>query len=118
MVYCKPHFVYLRFSWAKPGGVLAILIGIAYIPFLRSLDRKTAIQFVVGGALFVGGAVGVELATESYADNDELNTLAYYMWTGVEEGMEMAGVLVFLQALIQWMRDQSESGEVEVSLGA
>jgi len=91
-------------SWAVPGAVLAALIGALYLMFLARIDRKTAIQFVIGGAIFVGGAVGVELYTEPYLENDQLNTLAYNLWTAVEEGMEMAGVLVFLGALLRSMK--------------
>ncbi|MDP3517506.1 MAG: hypothetical protein Q8S94_10110, partial [Pseudohongiella sp.] len=55
------------------------------------------------GALFVGGAIGVELYTEPYLHNDELNTLAYNLWTPVEEGLEMYGVILYLHALLQYM---------------
>jgi hypothetical protein len=91
-------------SWAIPGGIIAALVGLAYLRFLTQLDRKTAIQFVIGGAIFVGGAVGVELYTERYLANDELNTLSYNLWNALEEGMEMAGVLIFLRALLHSMK--------------
>jgi len=103
-------------SWAIPGGIIAAFVGGVYLGFLFQIDRRTAIRFVVGGALFVGGAVGVELATESYAENDRLDTLAYNLWTAVEEGMEMAGVLVFLKALLLWMKQNSDPGAFEFKL--
>uniref|UniRef100_UPI00404AE2CA hypothetical protein n=1 Tax=Cephaloticoccus sp. TaxID=1985742 RepID=UPI00404AE2CA len=91
-------------SWAIPGGIIATVVGLAYLKFLTRIDRKTAVQFVIGGAVFVGGAVGVELYTERYLVNDELNTLAYNLWNALEEGMEMAGVLIFLRALLYSMK--------------
>lgn len=94
----------IEMSWAVPGGILALIIGLAYLSFLTKIDRRTAIWFVIGGAVFVGGAVGVELSTEPYLENDELDTLAYYLWNGLEEGMEMAGVLIFLKALLHSMK--------------
>ena len=111
----------IEISWAIPGGILAAFVGGIYLHFLFQIDRKTAIQFVIGGALFVGGAVGVELATESFAENDELgnnrlDTLAYYLWTTLEEAMEMAGVLVFLRALLLWMKEQAKPAHVELTL--
>ena len=108
----------IEISWAIPGGVVAAFDGGVYLGFLFQIDRRTAIHFVMGGALFVGGVVGIELATESYADNDELDTLAYNLWTAVEEAMEMGGVLVFLRALLQWMKERPETAECRVSLSA
>lgn len=103
-------------SWAVPGAVLAALIGGLYLMFLVRLDRKTAIQFVIGGAIFVGGAVGVELYTEPYLENDQLNTLAYNLWTAVEEGMEMSGVLIFLGALLRSMKGPGATQPLGIAL--
>ena len=78
-------------SWTVPGTVLVALIAGVYLPFLGQLDRRTALRFAIGGAIFVGGAVGVEYYTEPYLKAEQLNTLAYNLWTAVEEGMEMSG---------------------------
>lgn len=103
-------------SWALPGAVVAAVVGGAYLAFLVRLDRKTAIQFVIGGAIFVGGAVGVELYTERYLENDQLNTLAYNLWNGLEEGMEMVGVLIFLRALLVSMKAGVPIQPLEIDL--
>lgn len=99
----------IEMSWAIPGGIVALIVGVAYLSFLTKLPRRTAVWFVMGGAVFVGGAVGVELFTERYLHNDELDSLGYYLWNGVEEGMEMAGVLIFLRALLQSMKGHAPS---------
>lgn len=103
-------------SWAVPGVVVAAVVGGAYLMFLLQIERRTAIQFVIGGAIFLGGAVGVELYTEPYLENDQLNTLAYNLWTAVEEGMEMAGVLIFLQALLRYMKRDANGRALEIEL--
>lgn len=99
-------------TWVVPALVLMALIGGIYLSFLLHLPRRVAVRFVVAGGIFLGGALGVEGFTEVYKDNDALDTLAYNLWTAVEEGMEMAGVLVFLKALLDHMR--TESGALEV----
>ena len=106
----------IEISWAIPGGILVLFLAGVYLAFLLQLERKTAIQFVIGGALFVGGAVGVELLTEPYLENDELNTLAYNLWTALEEGMEMGGVIVFLNALLISMKGQDSEPELRIKL--
>lgn len=92
-------------SWAVPGLVIVAMVGIAFLRFLLALPSSVAARFLIAGAIYVGGAVGVELATEPYLYNDELDTLGYNLWTPVEEGMEMGGVLIFLATLLQYMKD-------------
>ncbi len=86
-------------SWAWGGLVIVIILGIYFIPFLRSLPRQTLIQFVVAGAVFVGGAVIMELIGEPI-DGD---SLAYALSTWTEEGMEMFGVILFTRAQLNYL---------------
>lgn len=86
-------------SWAWGGLIIAIVLGIYFIPFLRSLPRHTFRQFVLAGAVFVGGAVIMELVGEPI-DGD---SLAYAMSTFVEEGMEMFGVILFTRAQLDYL---------------
>ncbi len=90
-------------SWAVPGGLLALILLFTFAKFLRTLPGWTSRGFIFAGAIYVGGAIGVELATEPYLYNDELDTLAYNLWTAVEEGMEMGGVIYFLYVLNQYV---------------
>lgn len=94
------------YSWAIPGLLLSIVLLAGFARFLVSLPRPTAFRFIVSGLVFVGGAVGVELWTEPYLHNDNLDSLAYNLWTAVEEGMEMGGVIYFLHALNQYTEMQ------------
>lgn len=90
-------------SWAVYALPLIALLAIIFFRFLFFLPARTALLFVLSGLIFLGGAVGVELYTEPYLLNDELNTLAYNLWTPVEEGMEMFGVILFQYALLEYM---------------
>jgi len=93
-------------SWAVPGLILVLVIGVSYLKFLSSLPAPTAVRFMMSGAIFVGGAIGVELATEPYLYDDALDTLGYNLWTPVEEGMEMGGVILFLSSLFDYIKGQ------------
>lgn len=86
-------------SWAWGGLIIVLAVGLYFIPFLRSLPRHTFRQFVVAGAVFVGGAVIMELIGEPI-DGD---SLAYAMSTLVEEGMEMFGVILFTRAQLNYL---------------
>ncbi|GAB5560983.1 MAG: hypothetical protein SynsKO_26300 [Synoicihabitans sp.] len=86
----------IDFSWTVPGAFVAGCVGLYFIPFLLKIPRGLAIRFSIAGAIYLGGALGVEVLTDPYLENDELNTLSYNLWTAVEEAMEMGGVLYFL----------------------
>jgi hypothetical protein len=87
-------------SWAVPGGIVAAGIGLAFIPFMRHLPLWAGILFFTSGALYIGGAVGLEMVGAPI----DADTLTYNPVTAVKEGMEMVGVLLFLNALLCYMR--------------
>jgi hypothetical protein len=89
-------------SWAIPGGILAIGIGLLFFSFLWSLPTATRTAFVLAGGIYVGGAVGVEMVGAPM----DADTMVYNLTTVVEEGMEMTGVLLFLMALLRYMASQ------------
>ncbi len=104
------------YSWAIPGGIAAGLCGLAYARFLLHLPLRTRCLFLIAGAAFVAGALGVEMGTDWYDDADLLNTLPYNLWTAVEEGLEMAGVVLFIYALLAYM-SRDDRAEVDVTVG-
>lgn len=89
----------LTFPWVLAGGGFALAVGAAYIPFLLAIPRRFAALFVVSGAIFVGGAVGMELASATAIDRHTVASLAHAATQTVEEAMEMAGAILFFFAL-------------------
>ena len=92
----------VKISWAIPGGLLAVVIGFLFMPFLLNLERRTAKLFMLSGAIYIGGAIGVELLAAPL----RVDSLQYYLMTLWEEGIEMIGVLLFLYALLRYMSGQ------------
>ncbi len=86
--------------WTTFGAAIVAVLGLAYLPFLRALPSRIRVLFIVAAVIYVGGAVGVERATDWYDVHNLLDTLAYNLWTAVEETMEMAGVIVFIYTLL------------------
>lgn len=104
------------FTWAIPGGLLVLAVGVYFVPFLLALPRATARRFVLAGALYVAGAVGMEFIGNYLALAGEEDTLRYDLAAFVEEGLELYGVLLFLKALLDSMRAGESALEVEVVL--
>ncbi len=82
--------------WAVGGGILALVIGLCFVPFLLGLPRRTALLFVVAGVVYIAGAVGIEILGQPM----DADTLEYNLLTLVEEGLEMFGVILFLYGLL------------------
>ena len=105
----------IEITWAIPGGIAALVIGLAFVPFLLHLPRRTASLFAVAGAIYLAGGAGVEIVGNALVSQHKRATLEYHLTSLVEEGLEMFGVILFLYALLLYMRGPAKSG-VEVSL--
>lgn len=93
----------LYFSWVVPAGVAVAIVGSTFVPFLRRLPRRTRRQFLIAGALYVGGALGMELPLGYWTERAGSDNLVYALIDGVEEGMELAGTTLFLLALLEYL---------------
>lgn len=85
----------LNVGWVLVPSVFAV----AYIRFLRGLPLRTRRLLVVAGALYVGGAVGMDVLGGLFADRHTVDSLPYVLSSNVEELLEMLGVAVFLYAI-------------------
>ena len=96
-------------TWAIPAGIMALAIAAAFVPFLLHLPTDTAVRFVLAGGTYLAGAVGIEIVGNSLVGQQLSDTLAYKMTTFAEEGLEMFGVILFLHALLRYMRGSKAS---------
>lgn len=92
-----------RVRWTVDGLWVAGVVGLAFIPFLMHLGTRFATFCIVGGLVYLGGALGVEQATDKYQDWDMLGTTEYLMWVALEEGMEMIGPVIFLAGFLHYV---------------
>ncbi len=100
-------------AWVVPALVLVALVSACYARFvfgyLPPYLRRAAL---LGAAVFVGGAVGVEMPEAAFVEVHGLENYTYAVFVVVEEVMEMAGVLIFLSGLLRYVA--SEMGEFTV----
>jgi len=99
--------------WTIPGAMIVTLAALFYVRFLTHLPVRTRVAFVLAGAMFVGGAVGVEHATDWYLESHDFDSLGYNLLTAVEEGMEMFGIALFIDALLGYM-EAGKAAQVEL----
>ncbi len=99
--------------WTVIGFQIFSLAALVYLPFLWHYRWRTGLLLLLAGCIYAGGALGVEHFTDS-----EVNSLHYNMWTALEEGLEMLGVIVLIYTLLDHLRgspDQTFQVKVEVS---
>ena len=90
-----------HFAWVIPGIVLVLVLTPFMLRFLWRLPARTRRYFVVAAVLYLGGAIGFELVGSGFAAVHGIHNLPYTMIATVEEGLEMAGAIVFIRALLE-----------------
>jgi hypothetical protein len=68
------------------------------------------LRFVLSASLFIAGAIGFELIGGGYGDRHGFENMTYAMIVTLEESLEMAGVIVFIHALISYI--ETHYGEI------
>lgn len=90
----------LHFGWVIPAAAVVLLVGLAYIGFLRRLDRPTARRFVLAGALYVTGALLFELPLGWWTEQHGADSLGYALIDWCEETLELIGLTLFASTLL------------------
>ena len=97
---------FLYYAWIVPAGVCVILFGLGYLRFLAKLPARTSRLFLLAGAVFVGGAIGIEAVSAKQASLLGEQDLTYHLIVTAEELFEMAGVVLFIYALLDYIGRQ------------
>lgn len=99
----------LRFSWVLAGLVAVAAFSLAYLRFLLSLPRRLGLLFAASAALYVTGAIGLEMIGGSFfveeGARQGANLLPYMLAATLEETLEMTGILLFVHTLLTHLRD-------------
>lgn len=92
---------YFLWAWVIPYGILALVIAVSYVPFLWRLPPETRWRVILAGAIYVGGALGVEMIEAQIVTGSGSGTREVAMLAVVEEGLELAGAALFFTVLLR-----------------
>ena len=127
----------ISFFWVVPGAVFAFIVLLAYVRFLAHLPQTTRRWFLFAGALFVLGALGIEMLTAQVMSSSggianwvasssggiidrgsasAVPTILKGLQTSVEEMFEMLGLTAFVYALLAYIRSYVEDISVRVRI--
>lgn len=95
----------LLYAWVIPALILVPAFAIAYIPFLRRLRGPYGAWIFISGAVYVTGALGMEMVGGMVSEEKVAFTVAFL----IEESLELAGMTSFFLAILSYLAtDPSE----------
>lgn len=101
-----------NYAWQIPVVVLCTALAAAYVPFVFRLPRATRLGVILAGAIYVGGAVGVDFIEGWYSGLHGPKNPVFVAMVTLEETLEMAGAALFLYTLVRYA--EAEFGELRI----
>jgi len=108
----------LASTWVVPYAALALILLWRFRSFLGSISRTTASRLLQAGAVYISGAIGMEMIG-SFAVRSSLIRLHspwYGAITGLEETLELLGIILLIDALLRALLDQRNSLDLTLRL--
>ncbi len=94
------------YSWVIPALLLIAVLGGLFWRFLVAIRPTTSVRLLVAGALYLGGAIGVEMLGGWYVERNSQANIGYLLIVTLEEGLEMAGLITLFWAVMRHHRDE------------
>ncbi|WOD37414.1 hypothetical protein [Nodosilinea sp. E11] len=91
-------------GWVILALIILPLLGLFFLKLWLSLPARIRTLFFISGAIYIGGALGIELLNGMYADLYGEENFFYEMLVTLEEVLEMFGLTVFIFALLSYLR--------------
>ncbi|MEG5033503.1 hypothetical protein [Microcoleus sp. AT3-D2] len=95
---------FLYFTWIVPFGCLVAIFLSSYNKFVFHLPVATRKLFVAACALYIGGAIGIEMIGGYLFSTTGMESLPYLIVATLEESLEMVGIVVFIHGLISYIK--------------
>lgn len=108
---------FLYYAWVIPGAIFALAIFLGFLKFINALPPKTKRLILTAGIVFVGGALGMESLSGAYADFYTGTNFTAAMLGSIEEFMEMLGIIIFIYALLSYIRSEMNGLNVKIKIG-
>ena len=109
---------FLYFAWVVPYTLLLFGFSMVMLPFLARLPKGTGTGLVLGGGVYVSGAVvcemiGSDIARPFASVQQALHSPAYVAIYTVEETLEMCGLIIAIHALMRWLEGTRVTAKID-----
>ncbi len=107
---------FLYYAWVIPGAIFAIAVFLGFLKFINALPPKTKRLFLTAGTVFIGGAIGMELLAGVHDELYTQKTFVTSVLTSIEEFMEMMGIVIFIYALLSYIRSEINGLNLKIKI--
>lgn len=97
----------LLYAWVIPALIMVPLFAIAYIPFLRRIRSPYGAWIFISGAIFVTGALGMEMIEGIVSEDKVAFTISFL----IEESLELVGMTSFFLAILSYLATDSSEDQ-------
>lgn len=98
---------YLYYVWVVPALILAALVALVELGWLRALPVSTRRLVLLSGVIFVLGAAGLEIIAGVGDEANGTQTLTSVTLSAIEELAEMTGLSLMVVALLRHLAGHS-----------
>ena len=105
---------FLYFAWVLPAIIFLIILAFIYFKFIFDLPAKYRNLFIIGGVIYVVGALGFEMLGGDIRKLYTEESFTYAVLTNIEEVFEMTGILIFTYALLDYINETI--GEIKMKV--
>ncbi|MBB5376851.1 hypothetical protein HNQ07_002315 [Deinococcus metalli] len=105
----------LHYAWVAPYALVVLAVIVTFVPFLLHLPRRTAGGMILAGALYVLGAMGLEVFEGVLDFEGHFFSVAMAALVTIEESLEMCSVVLFIGVLLDYLRRQLPDLHLDLS---
>jgi hypothetical protein len=97
-------------AWIIPYAIACVLLFLLILPWLRDLPGPTQRGVIVSAFVYLAGAMVMDAASGAYLTRYDLEPdVVHALMTGVEEGLEMLGVTLFIYFVLRYAGSRMET---------
>ena len=95
----------LAIIWVIPYGIITFFLSIYFVPLMLELPKRIKYLFIWSGSIYLLGAIGLEIVGNYLVRTGQirLHGLPYGLITGLEETMEIIGLIIFIYSLLKYL---------------
>jgi hypothetical protein len=103
------HICIFHFAWVVPAMAVLAVLAVAYLTFFLALPARTRWGLLGAAAIFISGAIGMEMVGGTLAARDLRESTAFAVTVTIEETLELLGMVLLLHTLMMhaFVREQS-----------
>lgn len=104
----------LHFAWVAVAVPALAVLACCCLPLMRGLPRSTRWGLLAAAALFVGGAVGLEMIAGLVIHSAGEDSIAYRITYILEDTLEILGCALFIVVVLHHFRARAPSLELRL----